>query len=158
MVKYFRGIPKNYFLAIISKYWWFQTKLFTRLLEFIKIYIGFKFWCTSTYHPPCLSSVISFSAVLFHSMIADPGRERITKEIIYKLLIRTPFLKCMHYTNLMISGNMKKWLNQRKGRSRSRLGLGEAGLVSVSDSDLEVSDTTQNQLTLVHILNWCCPQ
>ena len=32
------GILKCYFYAIFSKYWWFQTKQFTRLLEFIKLY------------------------------------------------------------------------------------------------------------------------
>ena len=32
------GIPRNYFFSQnFSIYWWFQTKLFTRLLEFIKL-------------------------------------------------------------------------------------------------------------------------
>ena len=34
----FGGIPKMLVFAIFSKYWWFQTKQFTRLLEFIKLY------------------------------------------------------------------------------------------------------------------------
>ena len=45
MVKFLAPPPKkknnnnnNVFLENFSKYWWFQTKQFTRLLEFIKLY------------------------------------------------------------------------------------------------------------------------
>ena len=38
MVKLWGGIPPFFFFCNISKYWLFQTKQFTRLLEFIKLY------------------------------------------------------------------------------------------------------------------------
>ena len=38
MLKLFGGIPKMFVYAVFSKYWWFQTKWFTGLLELLQLY------------------------------------------------------------------------------------------------------------------------
>ena len=37
-VKFWGGIRKCWFYAIFSKYWWFETKRFTGLLELVQLY------------------------------------------------------------------------------------------------------------------------